>query len=90
MVSELFQKLNLLIHASRFNVIIITNLSDPFNLETVERKEKNYKKLKISRTPAPPPFSGRIFFLRKTGVDKREGGSRQKGREGVDKKSNKK
>ena len=51
-VSDLFQKLHLVIYASQF-IIIIPVSSDTLNLENVERKEKNYKKLNISRMKRP-------------------------------------
>ena len=51
MVVELFQKLHLQIYASQFMTSQIISL--PFvllYLESVERKEKNYKSLNIART----------------------------------------
>ena len=48
-VSEFFQKLHMLIYAKQIHdVTIIPVLSDPLNLENVER-EKIYKKLNLSR-----------------------------------------
>ena len=50
-IFELFQKLNLLIYASEFTASQIIPL--PFvllNLESLERKRKNYKKSNILKT----------------------------------------
>ena len=49
-VSELFQKLHLLISTSQFTTSVIPVSCDPLNLENMELKEKNYKKLSISKT----------------------------------------
>ena len=64
MVSELFQKLHLQISASKFMTSYIIPL--PFvllNLESVERKGKNYKKLNISRMKSAFSMKWKTFFI---------------------------
>ena len=62
-VFVLFQKLHLLIYASPFVTSWINALSFViFNLESVERKGKNYKNLNVSRIKRAFQTKWKIFF----------------------------